>query len=862
MFVSQRQMLRTARIALDELRAIAQGMLTARVVLRAPPAAMVRQLEDRILLSVAPAAAVADVATADTPTVPVSDELLTLAFAAETTESDGETTDATAATDGPVQGRHELVFVDPLSHDFEQLLDDLRDAGDTFEIFVLEPSRDGVQQINEALGGRTDVDAIHLVTHGTTGAVKLGDTWLRADNLDAYAEQVTRWSDALKPDADLLLYGCDMASNELGRSFVESLGALTGADIAASMDLTGHAELGGNWELEFHTGAVETSVVFSGSLQEDWHGLLAVISVNTTNDVLDGNTSSVAALLGSAGPDGFISLREAIIATNNTAGADTILLPPGTFTIAIGGRGENAAVTGDLDITDSLTITGAGSGSSVIDANGLDRVFDVRSGATTQISGVTIREGDPGGGSGGGVCVALGADLTLTGVKVTANNATVTTGAGIWNAGVLSLIDSEVSGNTTDFWGGGIYNNAATITMDRVTIANNSAGNDGGGIYSFGGGASISLTNVTISGNSSSGDGGGIYTNRLVTITNSTIAANTAASGGAGVHAQSPGSADLRNTIVAANNGFDVAGTFVSLGNNLIGNVGTASGLSHGVNGDQVGSSGSPIDPLLGNLAYNGGLTPTHVLLAGSPAINTGTNLGAPAVDARGFERVDGRTDIGAFEANALLLDTIYWVDQTNRKIQRADLDGSNVVDVLTAADGVNSPTGLLVDSANGKVYWSEYFAGNICRANLDGTNIQTLYSGLDSPAGMALDTANGLLYWTENPLFVGMNRIRRADMDGGGPIENLVTTGTNDPVDLTLDLEAGKIYWTDGISGEIRRANLDGTSGGVFLAGLTAPQGLELDPGARKLYWASDGGAANKIQRAIWTVRSSSRTS
>ena len=221
------------------------------------------------------------------------------------------------------------------------------------------------------------------------------------------------------------------------------------------------------------------------------------------------------------------------------------------------------------------------------------------------------------------------------------------------------MVDSEITGNTTNYWGGGLYNASGVVTLNRVTIAGNHAGNDGGGIYSFGVGAVMQLTNVTVSGNSSSASGGGIYTNRSITVTNCTISDNTSASGGAGIHAQSPASANLRNTIVAANNGSDLRGSFGSLGNNLIGDIGTATGLTNGVNGDRVGSSGSPINPLLAPLADNGGPTRTHALLAGSPAINAGTATGAPTTDQRGVSRV-GATDIGSYEfdCNTLVVDT------------------------------------------------------------------------------------------------------------------------------------------------------------------------------------------------------------
>src|SRR5207237_1013515 len=91
--------------------------------------------------------------------------------------------------------------------------------------------------------------------------------------------------------------------------------------------------------------------------------------------------------------DGVNSLREAIICANTTPGADTITVPAGTYTLMIAGTNEDAAATGDLDITDDLSLTGAGSATTIIDGGALDRVFHVRPQVTVSMSGFTIRNG-------------------------------------------------------------------------------------------------------------------------------------------------------------------------------------------------------------------------------------------------------------------------------------------------------------------------------------------------------------------------------------------------------------------------------------------------------------------------------------
>ena len=195
--------------------------------------------------------------------------------------------------------------------------------------------------------------------------------------------------------------------------------------------------------------------------------------------------------------DGDCSLREAIIAANTDAprdacpagsGADTIDLPAGDYVFALAGTDEDAAATGDLDITHDLTLTGAGKASTIIDGHGLDRVFDVRTFAiSVQISDVTITGGDSNGFIGGGILLAHGNGLTLTNSRVKDN----TGSAGIYVTGLstltlvntrvynhdqkgivigsgstATLINSLVSDNTTIFEGAGITNTpTATATL-------------------------------------------------------------------------------------------------------------------------------------------------------------------------------------------------------------------------------------------------------------------------------------------------------------------------------------------------------------------------------------------------------------
>ncbi|MCP5059627.1 MAG: BspA family leucine-rich repeat surface protein, partial [bacterium] len=193
-----------------------------------------------------------------------------------------DASEAVAATDpAAIESRKELVFVDTGVEGYETLVDDLRSAtpeGRTLEVVLLDAEQDGIAQISETLTDYQGLDAIHIVSHGTEGAVQLGDGWLSGDTLSSYEGALAGWADALSEDADLLFYGCDLAGGEVGEALVGSIAKLTGADVAASDDLTGAEALGGDWTLEVRTGEVETSLAFSAETTKSWAGTLVVAS--------------------------------------------------------------------------------------------------------------------------------------------------------------------------------------------------------------------------------------------------------------------------------------------------------------------------------------------------------------------------------------------------------------------------------------------------------------------------------------------------------------------------------------------------------------------------------------------------------
>jgi hypothetical protein len=212
-----------------------------------------------------------------------------------------------------------------------------------------------------------------------------------------------------------------------------------------------------------------------------------------------------------------------------------------------------------------------------------------------------------------------------------------------------------VSGNFAATVGGGIRNLGGTVLLTNSTLSGNFAATLGGGIYNNGG--TTTLSNSTLSGNSAT-YGGGIANKGALTLSNSTLSGNSAKVGG-GINNFTGKVSQLNNTLIAGNTASgsdpDVRGVVIaSSGFNLIGDGSGMTGITNGVNGNHIGTSTSPINPLLATLGNYGGPTQTLALLPGSPALDAGSNAldGGATTDQRGRPRiVHGTVDIGAFES-------------------------------------------------------------------------------------------------------------------------------------------------------------------------------------------------------------------
>ncbi len=415
-------------------------------------------------------------------------------------------------------------------------------------------------------------------------------------------------------------------------------------------------------------------------------------------------TITVTNNLDTVAVDGTVSLREALNSINGAANINADVVAVGAYgstdTVLFSGVTSPILLpAGQLAISKSTIIQGPGSGSltvqNTIAAGTTARVFNITAG-TVSMSGLTVTGGNATSNGGG---IATAGTTTLTGMVVTGNKTTTDGGGIVVSGGSLTLVNSVVDGNFgtgTGSQGGGVrIGGAQTLTVTNSTISNNTAGEDGGGIYFFSGGALV-MDRSTVSGNKSntltvSNGGGGIYLfSTVTTIRNSTISGNSTNSGGkvapgggissfgttvvanliqnstiafndagtslgGGFHRGGSASVTFDSSIFSNNTattGPDVNGTIAVANQSLIQNAAGATITTN--NGTQTG-----VDPLLGALTNAlGGTTKYHVPGAGSPAIDKGNNNAALSTDQRGpgFPRVqNGVADVGSFESASVI---------------------------------------------------------------------------------------------------------------------------------------------------------------------------------------------------------------
>ncbi|MBD1829144.1 DUF4347 domain-containing protein [Microcoleus sp. FACHB-61] len=694
--------------------------------------------------------------------------------------------------------KHQIVFADSQVKDCESLTETVNP--DT-EIVILKADRDGIEQIAETLKQRTNIAAVHILSHGAAASLQLGGTELNLSNIESYRNYLEKWfalpaveansNSSITAKPEILLYGCNVAATEAGVAFVERLSQLTGANIAASDNLTGSAALGGDWVLQVTTGNIETPLAFSAEAREAYSAVLATFTATdftslnnailfanvlpdaddvnitgpitftpgqvlpviinpvnfigsaTTGITLDGGGNSRlffvdtpatvtlsnltlqnGAAIGGAGTGGGgggAGLGGALFINQGTVNIDSVTFASNTATggagaVGNGGAGGNSDLsTGSVGSTPGAAGAG-GIGGTPDGAGGIGGTalpggsgFPGGTGGTGGIGGTggaTNGAGGPGSAGGPGGTGVFGGGGGAGGTGGAGQNGTGTGNGG--NGGVGG------AGGTGGVGGGGgpggLGGAGGTGTVPGI------AGGAGvGGAGGFGGGGGAGSTGGagggggagaggTTGGGGGSGLGGAIFLNAgTLNVSNSTFSANTVTGGGAGgngtpgqglggaIFVNTGATANLANTTITLNTastnsgGVSYAGTFNANNTIISGNTG---GANPDITGNVVSTGANNLiggAALLGPLQNNGGVVPTHALLPGSPAINTGnaaTALNAKTgaaltTDQRGTEfnipfarTVNGVVDIGAYE---------YGPTITGQKFN--DLNGNGVKD-------------------------------------------------------------------------------------------------------------------------------------------------------------------------------------
>ncbi|MBD1940363.1 DUF4347 domain-containing protein [Microcoleus sp. FACHB-68] len=346
----------------------------------------------------------------------------------------------------------QIIIVDPTVKNYQQLLTGI--AAST-QVVILDETQDGIEQVNEIITGTDNLSAVHIISHGSPGSLKLGATQLNLNNLESYSNLLQQWRMNLGETADILLYGCDVAADP---SFIARLSEITGADIAASNNKTGSSALGGDWDLEITSGSIETATPFSAEAIEDYEYVLANFDVTVATDDGTGNTAG--------------TLSWAILQANNTAGDDTITLQTNVRFTAV----PLTLINSNIDIIgNNFTVSGDVNGNNTNDAGDV-RPFFIKSGEVN-FSNLSISGGRAQGGSGSGGGAGIGGGLFIYAGSVSLNNVAFTGNAAIGGSG------SNTGGGGGMFGHGGVFTGGSLFSSPSNDFFNPEGGYGGNGNY-------------------------------------------------------------------------------------------------------------------------------------------------------------------------------------------------------------------------------------------------------------------------------------------------------------------------------------------------------------------------------------------
>ncbi|MEG4115797.1 MULTISPECIES: DUF4347 domain-containing protein, partial [unclassified Microcoleus] len=266
-----------------------------------------------------------------------------------------------------------IAFIDTQVENYQSLIAGVKPGT---EVVVLDGNRDAIDQITQILALRTNIDSLHIVSHGAPGSLQLGDGNLSLDDIECDRQDLQQWfspqtDSRSKNRPNILLYGCCVAAGETGKAFVKRLSELTGAFVAASQNLTGSVAKGGDWELEVSTGKIKTPLVFEPEVLAGYEYVLNSFGAATNFGV---GTSPKGINVGDFNADTFPDL----VVTNLNDDNVSILLGNGTggfgtatnFAVGLGPVSVTSGLFNDDNFPDLAVANSSNSNISILLANG------------------------------------------------------------------------------------------------------------------------------------------------------------------------------------------------------------------------------------------------------------------------------------------------------------------------------------------------------------------------------------------------------------------------------------------------------------------------------------------------------------
>ncbi|MES2207138.1 MAG: autotransporter-associated beta strand repeat-containing protein [Pseudomonadota bacterium] len=686
-----------------------------------------------------------------------------------------------------------ILFVDSRIPEYQKIIDA---ASPSVEIIVIDTHSNGVKQIAEALKNRTSVDSISIVSHGDNGMLLLGSGPLFSGNVDQYAAELSTIGHALTSTGDIRLYGCSVGEGETGQTFINQLAQLTGADIAASTNATGTASRGGDWDLEIATGSIEAASMLAVTRLANYDHVLHTANVNSAAQlqaaITTGNTDNLDDTITITGNISFANASEAI--TINVTDGHTMTIVGGDFTLSGGNYARVLDVQGGAVVIDHLTITngklagdgGAGGAGGAAGTGGDSLGAGIRNAGTLTITNSIITANKASGGGGGGASTGSNYAGGGGGGGGFGSGSGGDGGDGSPNGSYAA--GSAASGITGGKGGGGAAGSAgkggsatfgagSTYSGSGYTPGGNGATANNGSIGIGGGGGG---TGTKGTGGQGGNAGAGIYNTSTgtMTITNSSITNNIAAGGGGG----GGGSTYFSNTGNGGDGGRGVGGIWNAGGTVRIDST-TNTSLSTGNKG--VGGSGGTATGGTNTAGASGGNTDTVLNVGGTLDTNyvpntapTISNLNGDSVALASGVQLDASSNLTVSDTEN---DLANWnsATLTVKRVTGGSADA-------TSNDGFSfNETGFSVSGANlqssGQTFATFTNTGGVL-------TITFANGGTDATNALVQAVMRGVRYDNSTPYGDATIRFALTDGHGGSTNADVTVTSSTIYVDQTTD--------------------------------------------------------------------------